>query len=174
MSVALELLISFTKVGTLAWGGGPGMLPLMQAEFVESRGWMTEQELVDALAAGYALPGPIATKMAVFIGWEQGGALGVVASLVGIVLPSALMIGVVLALYTSFKDNPRVEGMMRLVRPVILALLTWMVLQIAPKAVMSWQTAVLAGVALVLLFLKVHPAWLIVGAAGAGALIHAS
>ena len=174
MHVALELLTSFTKVGSLAWGGGPAMVPLMQAEFVEHRGWVTDEELIDALAAGYSLPGPIATKMAVFIGWEQGGAMGVAAALTGMVLPSALMIGLVLAAYTSFKDNPRVEGMMRMVRPVILALLAWMVLQIAPKAVMSWQTGVLAGVALGLLLLKVHPAWLIVAAAGVGAVVHAS
>ncbi|MCP4869420.1 MAG: chromate transporter [Proteobacteria bacterium] len=174
MHVAFELLISFSKVGSLAWGGGPAMVPLMQAEFVEKHAWMTDEQFVDALAAGYALPGPIATKMSVWFGWEVGGFLGVVAALVGMVLPSALMIAVVLALFTTFKDHPRVQGMMTAVRPVVLALLTFMVLQIGPKSVLSWHTGVLAAVALGLLFLKVHPAWLILAAAGFGAVAYGS
>ncbi len=150
------------------------MVPLMQAEFVEKHAWMTDEQFVDALAAGYALPGPIATKMSVWFGWEVGGFLGVVAALVGMVLPSALMIAVVLALFTTFKDHPRVQGMMTAVRPVVLALLTFMVLQIGPKSVLSWHTGVLAAVALGLLFLKVHPAWLILAAAGFGAVAYGS
>jgi chromate transporter len=172
MHIAVELMISFAKVGSLAWGGGPAMIPLMQAEFVERHEWMTDQQFVDALAAGYALPGPIATKMSVWFGWEVGGALGVVGALVGMVLPSALMIAVVLALFTNFKDHPRVQGTLTAVRPVVLALLAYMVVQIAPRSVMSWHTALLGLLALGLLFLEVHPAWLIGAAAVFGAVIY--
>ncbi len=173
MHIAAELFVSFAKIGSLAWGGGPAMVPLMQAEFVEKHEWMTDEQFVDALAAGYALPGPIATKLSVWFGWEVGGALGVVAALVGMVLPSALMIAVVLALFTNFKDHPRVQGVLTAVRPVVLALLAYMVLQIGPKAVGSWHTVAIAAVALGLLFLDIHPAWLIVAAAGLGAVAYA-
>jgi len=173
VSVCVDLLVSFTKIGTLAWGGGPAMVPLMQAEFVEGHGWYTNEQFVDALAAGYALPGPLATKMAVFIGWQQGGALGVMASVAGMVLPSAVLIGLVLAAFQNLKDNPRIMGMLEAVRPVVLALLAYMVISIAPKSATSWHTGAIAGIALVLLFLRVHPAWLILAAAAFGAVVYA-
>lgn len=173
MHVALELLTSFAKVGSVAWGGGAAMVPLMQAEIVEHRSWMTDEQFLDALAAGYALPGPLSTKMAVWIGWEQGGALGVGASLAGLVLPSALLIGVVLWLLQSFKDHPRVIGMLQAVRPVVLAMLVFMVVQVAPKSATNWHTVLVAAVAIGLLFLKVHPAWLVLAAAGLGAIVYA-
>jgi chromate transporter len=173
MHVALELLTSFAKVGSLAWGGGPAMVPMMQAEFVGHRGWMTDEQFLDSLAAAYALPGPLATKMAIWIGWEQGGLLGLVASVVGIVLPSALLIGVVLWLLHGFKDHPRVIGMLQAVRPVVLAMLVFMVVQVAPKSATTWHTILVAAVAVGLLFLKVHPAWLVLAAAGFGAIVYA-
>ena len=66
----LRLFISFTKVGVFAYGGGPSMIPLVQEEVVDVNGWMTIEEFTDALAMGYALPGPIATKMAAYIGYK--------------------------------------------------------------------------------------------------------
>lgn len=173
MHLALQILVSFTKIGSLSWGGGPGMVPMMQAEVVGQRGWMTDEQFLDALAAGNALPGPIMTKLAVWIGWEQGGWLGVAAALVGMVVPSALMVGVLLALFSSFRDNPRVAGMMQAVRPVVLAMVGWMIVEVLPVAVPSWHTAALAVVAAALLFLHVHPAWIVMAAAAFGAIVYA-
>jgi len=173
MSTSLDLLVSFSKVGTVAWGGGPAMVPLMEAEFVQHREWMSQSDFLDMLSAGYALPGPLATKVAIWVGWEQGGVLGVVASLAGMVLPSALMVGLVLAAFTNFKDHPRVVGMMRAVHPVVLALLVFMLVQLTPRSLTSWHAGVLGAAALVLLLLKVHPLWLLLGAAGLGALVYA-
>lgn len=173
MSVALDLLFSFTKIGTLAWGGGPAMVPLMQAEVVDRHGWMTDAEFVDALAAGYALPGPIATKMSLYIGFQAGGWSGALAGFVGMVLPSAVLIGLVAAVYRNFQDHPRVVGMLQMVRPVVLAMLLYLVIDLAPASMPTWQTAVVGVAALAALwFLKLHPAWLIVVAAGLGALVH--
>ena len=76
MASHLELLISFAKLGTVGFGGGPAMIPLVQAEVVDHRGWLTNEQFVDVLAAGNSLPGPISTKMAVYIGYQTGGALG--------------------------------------------------------------------------------------------------
>jgi chromate transporter len=173
MHVAVELLLSFTKIGSVAWGGGPAMVPLMQAEFVEHRAWMTEEQFVDALAAGYALPGPLSTKMAVWVGWEQCGVLGVLASLAGMVLPSALMIALVIAFFTTLKDHPRVDGMLKAVRPAVLAMLIYMIWRLAPTATPSWHTVALCAAVFGLLLLKVHPAWLILAAAGIGAVFYA-
>jgi len=175
VSTALDLLVSFTKVGTLAWGGGPAMVPLMQAEVVDRHGWMTDAEFVDALAAGYALPGPIATKMSLYIGFHAGGWSGALAGFVGMVLPSALLIALVASVYRSFQDHPRVVGMLQMVRPVVLAMLLYLVIDLAPASMPTWQTAAVAAAALAgLWFLKLHPAWLIVIAAALGAIVHGS
>ncbi len=145
------------------------MVPLMQAEVVDSRGWMSEVEFLDALAAGYALPGPIATKMSLLIGFHAGGWAGAMAGLLGMVLPSALMIIAVVFLLDRFQDSPRMAGLMRAVRPVVLAILAAMVLDLAPASLASWQSWALGGMALAALFLgNVHPLWVLVGAAVLG------
>jgi chromate transporter len=175
LPTSIQLMLSFAKIGTVAYGGGPAMIPLMQAEIVESRGWMTDEQFLDSLAAGYALPGPIATKMALYIGWEAGGPLGALGALVGVVAPSAVMILALLLLFRNFKDHPRVVGMLHGVRPVVVAMLVAMVLTVGRKSLVGWQEALIAGVALaVLLVFEVHPAWLIVAGAGLGAVVYAA
>jgi chromate transporter len=174
MNTHLELLLSFTRVGSLAWGGGAGQVPLMKAEVVGRHAWMSEAEFIDALAAGYALPGPISTKMAVYVGYQQAGLVGVAASLTGIILPSALLIGLVLVLLSNFKDHPRIVGMLAALRPAVLGLLVWMVLDLLPSSVDSWHTGLIAVASVAALyFLKLHPGWLILVAGAVGALLYA-
>lgn len=175
LPLPIQLLISFAKIGSVAYGGGPAMIPLMQAEVVERHHWMTEEQFLDALAGGYALPGPIATKMAVWIGWETAGPLGALGGFIGMVLPSTIMVLLLLLLFRELKDHPRVEGMLRGVRPVVLALLVHMVLLLGRKSMTGWKELTIAGVALaILLIFDLHPVWLIVAAAGLGAVFHAS
>jgi chromate transporter len=173
VTVVLDLLVSFSKVGTLAWGGGPTMMAMMKAEVVERHRWMGDAEFADALAAGYALPGPIATKMAVYIGWHAGGTLGAAAALLGTVVPSLIMIIAVMLVYREVKDHPRVIGMMRALRPVVLAMVAWMVLDLAPESLGNWQGGVIAALALTaMLWLRVDPAWLLLTAGTFGALVY--
>ena len=173
MSVALDLLLSFGRVGTLAWGGGAAQVPLMKAEVVGRHAWMSEAEFLDALAAGYALPGPIASKIAVYVGYQEGGLLGATASLIGIILPSALMICLVLALLSNFKSHPRVIGMLAGLRPAVLGLLAWMVLDLLPSSVDSWHTGLIAVASVAALyFFKLHPGWLILASGAIGAFLY--
>jgi chromate transporter len=165
MATPLELLVTFAKVGAVGFGGGPSMIPLVQAEVVERRGWMSNAEFVDVLAAGNALPGPIATKMAVYIGYQTGGAVGAAAGLAGLLLPSTALMLLLAAFLTRHSDHPRVVGALQAVRPVVLAMLAWVVVQIAPASVGGWTSGALVVLALGLLYLEVHPAWLIAGAA---------
>jgi len=168
---ALELLVAFARVGTLGFGGGPAMVPLIQEEVVR-HGWMTDEQFLDGLAAGYSLPGPISTKMALWVGWETAGLPGAIASIVGVVLPSAVLLAVMAGLLAQYREHPRVEGMLRGVRPIVLAILAAMVVGIAPKSVGGWPTALMAGLALaVLLATKVHPAWLILAGGALGAFL---
>ncbi len=68
MILILKIFVVFAKVGIFGFGGGPSMIPLVQHEVVDRHHWLTNQEFVDAMAMGYALPGPIATKMSGYVG----------------------------------------------------------------------------------------------------------
>lgn len=166
----LSLFWSFAKVGTVGYGGGPSMIPLVQAEVVDRHHWLTEAEFVDVLAAGNALPGPIATKMAVYVGYHAAGVVGAAAGLLGMLLPSTVLMLTLAGILTKWSDHPRVAGALSGVRPVVVAMLAWVVVELAPSGVQGWTGGALVVAAIVLMALKVHPAWLIVGAALFGGL----
>jgi chromate transporter len=168
LPVFLDLMLSFAKVGLLAWGGGPAMVPLLRDEVLR-KGWMTEAEFTDALATGFALPGPIATKLALYVGYHEAGWLGAASSLVGVVLPSGLLILGLVALGSSFRDHPRVEGMMTAVRPVVIAMLVMMVVDLIPGTITEVRGLVIGVLALLLLALRLPPAAVIGAAALLGA-----
>lgn len=175
----IQLLWSFAKVGLFGFGGGPSMIPLIQEEVVELRGWLTQDEFLDAFAFGSTLPGPIATKMAAYVGYKTAGGLGAAAGLIGIALPTALMMIGLLAVYLRFRHVPQVEGFLRGVRPVVVALLLVVAFQFAPRALgtpgalaQNWPLWLLAASAFVLaLQFNVHPALLIVAGGVLGILV---
>src|SRR5687768_7482989 len=90
---------TFFKVGILAFGGGQSIIPVMQQEVVTSRQWIGVPEFTDMLALGNALPGPIATKMAVAIGYKLNGYAGATAALAGLLVPSTILMVVVILFF---------------------------------------------------------------------------
>jgi len=160
------LFYAFAKVGIIGFGGGHSMVPLIQIEVVDNYQWLTIEEFTEALAMANSLPGPITTKMSVFTGYKVAGMTGAAASIVGLVLPSLVLMLVLASLYLKYKDLPVVKGALKAVRPVVIALLALVVYNIFPSSVNSWHTALVAVVAFVVVaFLKVHPAVVIVAAA---------
>ncbi len=169
----LDIFVSFTKVGVFAYGGGPSMIPLVQEEVVDVHGWMTIEEFADALAMGYALPGPIATKMAAYIGYKVANIPGLLAALIGTVFPSLVMMMVLGLFFMSYKDTPIVQAMLKAVRPAVVGLLLVVVWQMAPKSVTSWHTGLIALAAFgAIHFLSLHPALAIVATAILGLVIY--
>ncbi len=161
----LKIFYSFAKVGIFGFGGGPSMLPLIQEEVVDVNRWMTVEEFTDALALGNALPGPIATKMAAYVGFKIAGILGAISGIIGVIFPSAVAMLVLVTVFFEIKDSPKTKSVLEAVRPVIVALMFMIVYEIFPKSVISWHTAAIALAAFVLVvFLNVHPLWTILGA----------
>jgi chromate transporter len=115
----LELTIGFARTGVTGYGGGPATIPLIEYEAVKKYGWMTEEEFGETLALANTLPGPIATKMAAYIGYKVQGILGAVVAILAHILPSLIgMVGLLGFLY-SFRNSPIVSGMVQGVTPVI-------------------------------------------------------
>ncbi len=149
------------------------MIPLIEKEVVQNYGWMTAGEFVDALAMANTLPGPIATKMALLIGGKTGGSLGAAAALVGILLPSSVLLVILMMIYYRYRTLPAVKGILKAVRPVVIALLLVTVAHLSPKSVISWDTFLIAFVSFFLVFyLKLHPILIITAAAVAGFLVY--
>lgn len=168
-----EIFLAFFIPGILGYGGGPASIPLVENEVVDRFGWMTTQEFSEVLALGNSLPGPIATKMAGYIGYAEGGILGAGVALFATIAPSLILMIVLLGLIMKYKDSPRVKKMSTLVRPtiaVLLGVMTWGFFADAIEATGTIQTIVLAVISFVLLErFKVHPAFVIAGALVYGA-----
>ena len=156
-----QIFIAFFRSGILGFGGGPSAIPLVHKEVVGTFGFMTDEEFTDILAIGNTLPGPIATKMAGYIGYRVGGVLGLFNALIATVLPTAVAIILFLTVLREYKDLPFIKGMTNGVVPIVgvmMAVLTWEFLK-KGKASLGWQKGLLIlAVALVAIWLlQIHP-----------------
>jgi chromate transporter len=169
-----EIFLSSAKVGIFGYGGGPSVIPLIKKETVELHHWMTADEFTDSLAFGNSLPGPIATKMSAYIGFKVGGLAGAISGVLGMVVPSMIMMLVLAAAFFAIKDSPKAQGALKAVRPVIVALLAFTTYDLFPKAGgVGWDYLLIGAIALALMiFTDVHPALIIAAAAILGIIIY--
>ena len=169
MKEVMVLFYTFAKIGILGFGGGHAMLPLIQVEVVDNYKWLTIGEFTEALAMANSLPGPITPKMSFFTGYKVAGITGAGVCVLGLVIPSLFLMCILTSLYMRYKDLPSVKGLLKAVKPVVVALLALVIYNISPSSVNSWHTALIAVVTFCLLaFLNIHPAVLILGAAMLG------
>jgi chromate transporter len=169
----LNLFLTFTKIGVLGYGGGPSMIPLVQQEVVEVHSWMTNEEFVDTLAMGNALPGPIATKMSMFVGYKIGGWVGGFLALFALLWPSSVLMMIMGIAFMRFKDLPVSRAMLTAVRPVVVALLAYTTYSVFPQSIKNWHTGVIGLAAFAAVtFLNVHPALTILAAAILGLAVY--
>ena len=137
----LELVWSFFKVGILTFGGGYAMLPMLQREIVERRGWATEEELLDYYAIGQCTPGVIAVNTATFIGARRKGVSGGFLATLGVILPSLLIITAIAALLTSFAEIPAVQHALAGIRVAVVVLVgfsVWKLMKSGVKGGFGW------------------------------------
>ncbi|WP_368895359.1 chromate transporter [Priestia megaterium] len=171
--IYIQLFMAFFVSNILGYGGGPASIPLIQKEVVDHYHWLTVKEFSEMLAIGNALPGPIATKMAGFIGYQQAGILGSVIALFATIAPSVLLLVILLRILFKYKDSPNVKKMTNYIRPVIAILLGLMAYEFFMNSYGDsgiGQTLFLVAASFVLLEkLRVHPAFVIVGALVYGA-----
>lgn len=118
-----QLFYTYLKIGTFTIGGGYAMLPLIQREVVDRRGWIDEEEFLNMIALAQAAPGLIAVNSAIFIGWRIGGWRGVCGAVLGAVLPSFVIILAIAMIFSEWKELPAVEAVFKGVRPAVVALI---------------------------------------------------
>ena len=130
-----QLFYTYLKIGTFTLGGGYAMLPLIQREVVERKGWIDEQEFLNMIALAQAAPGLIAVNSAIFIGWRVGGWKGVCGAVLGAVLPSFLIILAIAIVFRDWKELPAVEATFKGIRPAVVALIAAPLVKMAKKAI---------------------------------------
>ena len=157
-----QLFYTYLKIGTFTLGGGYAMLPLIQREVVDRKGWIDEEEFLNMIALAQAAPGLIAVNSAIFIGWRVGGWKGVCGAVLGAVLPSFLIILAIAMLFREWKELPAVEAAFKGIRPAVVALIAAPLFKMAKSAKISWLTALIPVIAALLIWLgHVNPVWVI-------------
>ncbi|WP_337100805.1 chromate transporter [Paenibacillus sp. YIM B09110] len=171
----INLIIGFFIANVLGYGGGPASIPLMYREIVTNHEWTTSTEFSNILALGNALPGPIATKIAAFVGYDVAGFGGSLLALAATIVPSAVALILLLKVLQKHRQSPVVKGMTLLVQPVIaimMLLLTWQMAESSVESIGVIQSLIIAAVAFwAMQFRKIHPAIVIVAAFVYGGLV---
>ena len=121
--IYIQLFLAFFYPGILGYGGGPASIPLIEYEVVDKYGWMNTSEFSEVLALGNSLPGPIAIKMAGYIGYEVGGVLGAIVALFATVGPSLVAMLILLNILYRYRQSPKVKRLSSFVLPAVVVLL---------------------------------------------------
>ena len=143
MPALLDLFLTFARVGGMTFGGGYAMLPILQREIVENKGWATEEELADYFAIGQCTPGIIAVNTATFIGKKEKGVLGGIVATLGVVFPSLIIISLIAGLIQSFADIEWVAHAFAGIRVCVCVLIFNSVVKLFRKAVIDLPTTVI-------------------------------
>lgn len=158
-----RLFLTFVKIGTVLYGSGYVLLAFLRNDFVDRLGWLTEEQLLDAVAVGQFTPGPVFTT-ATFVGYLTGGLSGALLATVGIFLPAFVFVGLSIPLLPRLRRSPWTAAALDGVNVAAIGLMAAVAWELGRAAIVDIMTAILAAAAVVLLIrYKVNSAWLVLG-----------
>ena len=164
-----SLFASFFKIGLVTFGGGLAMLPILKRDLVDSKGWLTEDEILDYFAIGQSTPGIIAVNVATFVGYKRAGVIGSIFSTSGIVFPSLIIISLIAAFVSNFNELVWVQKALKGINVAVSVLLVKAVFSFGKKTVFDICTFLIAALSFVLMFVfKVQGVWIVIGSALSG------
>lgn len=159
----LKLTLFFLKIGSVLFGSGYVLLAFLRADLVDRWHWLTDQQLLDAIAIGQFTPGPVFTT-ATFVGYVVAGSSGAILATIGIFLPAFVFVLISSPFIPKLRSSPWASGFLDGVNVASLGLMAAVTWQLGRAAVIDWFTAVLALISAVLVFrLKINSAWLVLG-----------
>ncbi len=141
------MAVLFLRLGLTAFGGPAAHVALMEEECVRRRGWLTREQFLDVLGASNLIPGPTSTELAMHVGYHRAGWAGLLVAGVSFILPAALVVGVIAAVYVEAGTLPALEGVLRAVKPVALVVVLQALVGLARSALGSWRPVVVAALA---------------------------
>lgn len=166
-----QLFLTMLKIGSVLFGSGYVLLAFLEGDFVERLGWVTQQQLLDAVAIGQVTPGPVFTT-ATFLGFLVAGPVGAFVATVGIFLPSFVFVGLLTRITDRLRSSPWSAVMLDGLNAAALALMAGVTWQLGREAVVDAWTVAIALVTLVGLWrTDLNSVWFIAGGAAAGLLL---
>lgn len=164
-----ELYMAFFRIGGFTIGGGYVMLPMMQKEVVDNKGWVTDEDMVNYYALSSSVPGVIAINTATMVGYRMRGVRGAVSATAGMVTPSLVIIMFIAAFLTKFQDYAIVQSAFAGVRVAVFSVMVMAVVRIGKKVIKDWKGWLYALLAfLVVVVLDVSPIYVILCAIALG------
>jgi chromate transporter len=164
LGLLLTLSTIFLRIGSVTFGGGLVMVPLIESEVVNNHHWLTHQEFADAFALGQITPGPVLIT-ATFVGYRVAGTLGALVATVSIFLPAFLMTIAAASSMRRFRDNEQVQAFLRGVAPAVVGLLVAAALSMGRAGIHSWVgISIMLLSVFVLIRFRPNPFWVIFGA----------
>lgn len=167
-----SVFLFFLKIGCVLYGSGYVLLAFLQRDLVEHHGWLTSQQLLDAIAIGQITPGPVFTT-ATFVGYLLAGHAGALAGTVGIFLPAFLLVGLVNPWVPKLRRSPWASSFLDGVNAGALGLMAGVTYTLGRAALVDGLTIGLAVVSAIAVFrFKINSAWLVLAGGATGLLLH--
>jgi chromate transporter len=149
MKAYWELFTTFFLIGSITFGGGYAVLPVLLREIVEKRKWATEEDMLDYFAVSQSTPGVICVNISTFLGYRRKGIIGAVFATIGVITPSMIIITIIASFLQSFENILWVQHAFAGIRIAVSALIASAVWSLAAKNARTWLKAAIAVLAFV-------------------------
>ena len=165
MKICWQLFTTFLNIGAFTLGGGYAMLDMIERAVVKRRKWIDSEEFWDSIAVVQTLPGVFAVNCALYVGYKIKGTKGAIASCLGAMIPSIVIMLLIAIFFTDYKDNPTIEKIFKGIRPCVVALILSPSIKLCITAKVNWKTAIFPIATVFLIWwCKISPAYIILGA----------
>ncbi len=161
MKLYWQLFCTFVRIGSFTIGGGYAMIPLIQKEVVDRRGWLTEKDFLDMLALAQSAPGVIAVNTAIFLGYKMKGIKGAIVTSLGAIVPPFTIILAIAMLFVQVEGNTVMERIFKGIRPAVVALIIVPIWRMAKTAQITWKNAIIPIGTAGMIYFGVSPALIV-------------
>lgn len=141
IKLLVEVFTSFFKIGLFTFGGGYAMIPIIERDIVDKKRWMAREEFIEMLALVQSVPGPISINTSIYVGYKVIGWAGAIAAILGIIIPSFVIILLIAIVFTDISSNPVIERVFKGIRPAVVALIAAPIVRMAKAIGITWKTA---------------------------------
>lgn len=168
-----DLYITFFKIGSITFGGGLAMLPILERELSERKNWVTNEELLDYYTIGQSTPGIIAVNVATFAGHKIKGIAGGIAATLGIVTPSIIIITLIAEFISNFESILWVQKALKGINIAVASLLTYSVINLCKKTIKKFYSLIIFLLSFsAIYFFNCHTIAVILTSAAVGAIFY--
>ncbi len=162
MKQLFEMFFCFFKIGAFTFGGGYAMIPLIEKEFVDNKGWISKDDFVDIIVLSQSLPGALAINSSLFVGYKIFGVIGAIIALLGVVIPSFFIIIVISMLFVKFRNNPIVVQGFNGIKAAVPMLVLFAIISLSKSLKKNIPTLLIMVISIfLLLYFNLHPILLI-------------